>query len=160
MEDALLLIAVFVFFFSHLFRDHREKERQDHEWWVSDCRNALKAVSCEFEQSCWEITDRYFEQHNRILCGYSRYTVTAKELDTLSRISRDHLRAIKALKMDYLENPENASAWKSRMRNRTPPDYLMKEYQAEVSDIADAFFRINDIMRTQAEEIRPQSIEE
>lgn len=159
MEDALFLIALFVLVFSHVFRDHRDKEKQNHLEWVSDCRDVLKAVSSEFERSCWEITNRYFEQHNRIFCGYSRYTVTAKELDTLSRISREHLRAIEALKMDYLENPENASAWKSRMRSRTPPDYLMKEYQSEVSDIADAFFRINDIMRTQAGEIRPTSIE-
>lgn len=121
MSEAILLslwISTSLFFIIREIKAKSDKER--HEYWLSELRECLHSIENEFSRRCFEIT------HD------SSYGIN-----------------IKNLKKEYIEEVYNkVVSRKGEYFLKTFPDYIVKEYERNISEIADIYRNIYYKQRT------------
>ena len=119
MAEAILLllwVGTFLFFGT---REHtKEKQRESHERWLSDLRDCLHSIEGEFRWRCQEIA----------------------EANQLQRDYDLHVTQLNELKKEYLNELYNKVIEREgKYFVKTLPDYIVKEYKANISKIADIY---------------------
>ena len=115
MSEAILLalwVGTTLFF---IIREIKAKEkRESHEWWISELRECLHNIENEFSRRCLEIT---------------------QDISYSTNISN--------LKKEYIEEAYNkVISRKGDCFLKTLPDYIVKEYERNISEIADIYHNI------------------
>lgn len=121
MSEAILLAlwgGTSLFF---IIREIRQKEnRENHEWWLSELRECLRSIENEFSRRCLDITQD------------SSYGINISNLEK-----------------EYIEEVyKKVIARKGEYFLKTLPDYIVKEYERNISDIADIYRNIYYKQRT------------
>lgn len=117
-EAILLLLWVGTFSFFGIREYTKEKQRESHESWISELQDCLRRIENEFRRHCQEIAEASQAQRD-----YDLYKTQINEL-----------------KKEYLNELYNKVAekkWKGFAK--TLPDYIVKEYEANISKIADIY---------------------
>ena len=112
----VLWVGTLLFFF---IRDYKERnQRESHELWISELQDCLRRIENEFYRHCQEIAEASQAQRD-----YDLYKTQINEF-----------------KKEYLNELYNKVAekkWKGFAK--TLPDYIVKEYEANISKIADVY---------------------
>lgn len=154
----LILGACFAWLMTALYYEHKQREKRNGEEWWYDRRNLLKSIAYEFECQCWEETEKALERHNKIVCRYSPYSITAYEREFLSRVISNYGNTLNELKQKYIsELNEKYVAKVGKYRAGTLPEDLISEYKRNISDISDTFYRIKQLMWEQLDELNERS---
>ena len=136
MGEAILLslwLATTIFLVCKIKRDR--KSRESREWWLSDVRDCMRGIECEFQQNCEKIIE---EEIARQQFNISKY---------LARISE--------LEKNYKQElTEKVIARMGKYRVKSVPDTLAKEYERNISHIADTFRYFGSIIDTRKEQHR------
>ena len=96
----------------------KNDDRKNHESWLSDLRDCLHSIESEFRWHCKEIAEANQSQRD-----YDIYNVQISEL-----------------KKEYLnELYDKVIERKGKYFAKTLPDYVVKEYEVNISKIADIY---------------------
>ena len=99
-------------------------DRESHEWWISDLRDCLRSIEGEFRWRCQEIAET--EQSRR---DYDLYEAQISEL-----------------KKEYVTELYNkVIERKGKYSVKTLPDYVIREYEYNISKIADIYFDLGKL---------------
>ena len=125
MAEAILLalwIGTVLFF---ICREKKVNDkRESHEWWLSDLRDCLHSIEGEFRWHCQEIAEA-----NQLQRDYDLYNAKISEL-----------------KKEYLSELYNkVIERKGKYFVKTLPDYIVKEYKANISKIADIYLDLGKL---------------
>ena len=102
----------------------KNDDRKSHEWWLSDLRDCLHSIEGEFRWSCQEITEADQSQHD-----YDLYNAQIIEL-----------------KKEYLNELYNkVIERKGKSFAKSLPDYIVKEYEANISKITDIYLDLGKL---------------
>lgn len=123
MSEAILLafwIGTTLFF---ICREIKAKDnRESHEWWISDLRDCLHSIENEFSRRCCMVAEQY---------NYSSYSTQ-----------------ITALKNEYINELQNKAVGRMGKYHLTNlPDYIVKEYERNISRIADIYYSLGNILQ-------------
>jgi hypothetical protein len=120
----VLWVGTTIFF---VWRDITQKdERVSHEWWLSDLRECLHSIEREFSRCCLSITSEALLQKD---FSYAPQT------------------KIRELKKKYSDEvKEMVIKRKGQYFLKTIPDYVEREYERNLSEIADIYC---DILNSQ-----------
>ena len=115
MSEAILLglwVGTALFF---IVRETKAKtNRESHEWWLSELRECLHSIENEFSRRCLDITQA------------SSYDIN-----------------IGNLKKEYIEEVYNkVVSRKGKYFLKSLPDYIVTEYERNISEIADIYLNI------------------
>ena len=114
IEAILLALWVGTAFFFIIREERAKDDRERHEWWLSDLRDCLHSIEKEFSRSCLDITQD------------SSYDIN-----------------ISNLKKEYIEEVFNkVTSRKGEYFLKTLPDYILNEYERNISEIADIYLNI------------------
>ena len=120
MTEAILLtlwIGTSLFF---ICKDIKEKsDRESHEYWLSELRECLHSIENEFSCRCLDITKKTNQTYSSFL------------------------EEISELKEEYINDVCNKlTAKKGIYFLKTLPDFTIKEYERNISEIADIYRNI------------------
>ena len=125
MTEAIMLVLWFgtVMFFG--IREYaKEKQRESHEWWLSDLRDCLHSIEGEFRWRCQGIAEA-----NQSLRDYDLYRAKINELKN---------EYLNELYNKVIERKGNSFA-------KTLPDYIVTEYEANISKITDIYLDLGNL---------------
>ena len=125
MTEAIMLalwVGTTLFF---VCREIKQKnDRESHEWWLSDLRDCLHSIEGEFRWRCQEIAEANQSQRD-----YDTYKAQIKEL-----------------KKEYINELYNkVIEKKGKYFVKTLPDYIVKEYEANISKITDIYLDLGKL---------------
>jgi hypothetical protein len=119
MTEAILLalwIGTALFFICREIK--MNDDSKTHKWWLSELRDCIHSIECEFRWRCQEIAEEMIQQHNSSLC----------------------VARIRDLKKEYLNDVyQKVVEKKGNNFLTTLPDYVAKEYERNISEIADIY---------------------
>lgn len=125
MTEAILLalwVGTILFFGIREYK--KREERESHEWWLSDLRDCLHSIEGEFRWRCQEIAEA-----NQMQCDYDLYYTQ-----------------ISVLKKEYLNEICNkVIERKGKYFAKTLPDYIVKEYEINISKITDIYLDLGKL---------------
>lgn len=125
MTEAILLVlwAGTVLFF--ICREIKiNNGRESHEWWLSDLRDCLHSIEGEFRWHCREIAEANQSQRD-----FDMYKAQINEL-----------------KKEYLNELHNKIIErKGKCFVKTLPDYIVKEYEANISKTTDIYLNLGEL---------------
>lgn len=135
MAETILLV---LWVGTSLFFICREKkasdDRESHEWWLSEVKECMHSIECNFRRDCKKIIDNAFSKRN-VIGGI---------------IIGEYRKEITALEKEYKDNlNEKAIARKGKHSISSVPEYLEREYERNISEIADTFRYFGDFMSEQ-----------
>lgn len=120
MGETILLIVCFGLIVFFGIRDMKARQdRESHEWWLSDVKACIHRVECEFQWRCREIAEEEFARQK-----FSEYKYRVR---------------ITELEETYKKELTEKVIAQKRVHITTIPDYLIVEYNRNISDIADTF---------------------
>ena len=139
--DIILILATIIInaimlgiFGVAIYKDIKKKERENYAEWVSESISILHSIEYEFQSNCQKIITEAFTGRN-VMGGI----VIDKYHEKLS-----------ALKDEYTHNlDEKISERCHKYRTISVPKYLEKEYERNISEIADTFRHFGDFMLEQ-----------
>lgn len=125
MTEAIMLalwVGTTLFF---VCREIKQKsDRESHEWWLSDLRDCIHSIEGEFRWRCQEIAEANQSQ---------------RDCDT-------YKAQIKELKKEYLNELYNkVIERKGKYFAKTLPDHIVKEYEVNISKIADIYLDLGEL---------------
>lgn len=158
-EEILLSLWLGTLVFACIFFGFKEmkdrKDRESHEWWLSDLKECIKSVENEFSRRCFEITEYTFSQYTERLDKLiPSSTVFEYQVDAIFDIIHKHTDSINNLKKQYVDNLYDMVLEQKRITIKTIPDYLIKEYEINLSKIADTHYHFNSLIRNHLMEIK------
>lgn len=119
MAEAILLVLwLGTLFFFGLREEKKRKDRENREYWLSEVKECIHSIEHEFRWDCEKIAESLFNKS----IGEYKYSVKISELE-------------KSYKNDLTEKV----VAKKRVHVTTVPNHLVKEYERNISDIADVF---------------------
>lgn len=125
MIEAIMLalwVGTTLFFICREIKQKRDRE--SHEWWLSDLRDCLHSIEGEFRWHCQEIAEVNQSQRD-----YDTYKAQINEL-----------------KKEYLNELYNKiTERKGKYFVKTLPDYIVKEYEVNISKIADIYLDLGEL---------------
>lgn len=125
MTEAILLalwMGTTLFFICREIK--MNNDRKSHEWWLSDLRDCLHSIESEFRRRCQEIAEAY--QSHR---DYNLYHTQICEL-----------------KKEYIsELYDKVIAKKGKYFVKILPDYIIKEYEINISKITDIYLDLGKL---------------
>ncbi len=156
MTEAILLalwIGTALFFICREIKIN--DDRKSHEYWLSELQDCLHNIESEFRRQCQEQTKAVFLQYNEQLNKIeSCCTDFAKEhlISALLDDLREYGNAIDESKKQYIDNVYDKVIAKgmSKYNLTTIPTYLMREYERNLTEIADTFRDFRWLMWEQA----------
>lgn len=124
MVEAILLA---LWIGTALFFICREKKindnRESHEWWLSDLRDCLRSIEGEFRWHCQDIAEAQPQR------DFDLYNAQISEL-----------------KKEYLNELYNkVTERKGKYFVKTLPDYIVKEYEINISKITDIYLDLGKL---------------
>ena len=145
VSSLILLIVLFVVV---LYYEHKKNDRESHEFWRSEVRANLKKLVSLFEYDCKEITEDMFDKYNHFISNmnFSGYVREHMTYSILSLI-QDHNEQITELSNTYKEEvDEKMKDQMGKYTFKTVPGDLRREYEADISKIADIYRGFNGFM--------------
>lgn len=136
MGEAILLSLWFATTLFLIYKiEHDKENRESHEGWLSDVRDCMRGIECEFQQNCQKIIE---EEIARQQFNISKY---------LTRISE--------LEKNYKQGlTEKIVARMGKYFIKTVPEHLAKEYERNISHIAYTFRYFGSMIDTRKEQHR------
>ena len=96
------------------------KERESREWWLSDVKGCISGIKGDFRRDCEKIAENEFSRQIFDECRYSN--------------------KIRELEEKYKgELTEKVIARMGKYRVKSVPEHLIREYECNISEIADLF---------------------
>lgn len=99
--------------------ENERKERENHAWWLSDLKECIHAIECEFRRKCEKISE---EEFTKPTLNEYQYVVRIRELEEA-----------------YKNNLIDRVISLHRVRVTTIPNHLEREYLRNISDISYTF---------------------
>ena len=99
--------------------ENERKERENHAWWLSDLKECIHAIECEFRSKCEKISE---EEFTKPTLNEYQYVVRIRELEEA-----------------YKNNLIDRVISLHRVRVTTIPNHLEREYLRNISDISYTF---------------------
>ena len=99
--------------------EHDRRKRASHEWWISDVKDCIHSIESDFQWNCKKITEDEFARQR---FDEHRYRIRIRELEEKYKN----------------ELTEKVIAQK-RVTVTTIPEHLVREYERNISNIADTF---------------------
>ena len=125
MAEIILLtlwICTALFFVCREIKAKGDRERR--EWWTSELSECLHSIENEFSRRCYELTEKAFSRHN-----YPSYREQVNEL-----------------KKEYLNDLYGKVVErKGKYFLTTFPDYMAKEYERNISELADIYLNLSKL---------------
>lgn len=125
MTEAIMLalwVGTTLFFICREIK--KNDDRKSHELWLSDLKDCLHSIEGEFRWQCQEIAEA-----NQSPRDYDTYKAKIKDL-----------------KKEYLNELYNKVAKKKgNCFVKTLPDYIAKEYEVNISKIADIYLDLGEL---------------
>lgn len=122
-EECIILLLSFGLFYSWFFFKQKQKQHNEHDEWLQGRRSHLKAIRHRFEREC-----------NNIVCEF---------IETKHSFPEFFSTQIKILKKRYVENLQTIySEANHSLKISSLPDYIIKEYEAEIEHIANMYLDI------------------
>ena len=154
MTEAILLslcIGTFIFFGCKEMKQRHDRE--SYEWWLSELKGCINCVEHEFSHRCFEITENTFSQYAKRL---DKLTPTAFDfqINTLFDIVNNHTDSIDELKEQYIDNLYDKVQEQKKITVKTIPDHLIRDYEINLSKIADTHYHFASLMRNHLMEIK------
>lgn len=118
-ESILLLLWVGTTIFLACKIESNKKAQESHEWWLSDVKGCIHSIESDFQRNCEKITEDEFARQR---FDEYRYSIRIRELEEKYKN----------------ELTEKVIAQK-RVTITTVPEHLVKEYEINISNIADTF---------------------
>ena len=146
MRDFLGLLLLFALVSRGLYYEHKAKKRKEYEEWICYYRTRLQRKALLFRDDCQSLTEKVFAQYTNTLLWQSYRHAPDYILYSFLFTYKEE---IKRLKAEYIANPETESL----------PNYLIEEYEKNISDIASTFLELADLMRNQIEEAKERNNE-
>ena len=125
MTEAIMLALWMgtILFFG--IRDYKERnQRESHERWLSDLRDCLHSIESEFRWRCQEIAEANQSQRD--------YDINNVQI---SELKKEYLNEL------YSKVIER----KGKYFAKTLPDYVVKEYEVNISKIADIYLDLGKL---------------
>lgn len=145
--SAILFVVVFLY-------EKKEYERKSHQEWIVSERNKIKRISHEFENFCIELTDKYLEKHNNLVCRNMRVGTPRYQIEILYDLNTGYRRSIGIIKDDFSCNFEQKySCYIGKFRANGYPSYLIDEFNEQLSKIEDSYIYIANLIQKQVFEI-------
>lgn len=144
MEDFICCLLLFALFMLGLYYEHKDKKRKEYDEWIYYRRQKLQGIALQFRNDCQSLAKEVFAQYSSKLLWKSY--LHAPDCVTYAFLS-NYTEEIIRLKAEYIANPEAESL----------PNYLIEEYEKNISDIASTFLELADIMRNQIEEAKERN---
>ena len=140
MVEAILLVVCFgLVMFIGIRETKLRKDRESHEWWVSEVKECVHSIECDFRRDCEKIITTAFSGKNvsgEIVIG-------------------EYSKEITALKSEYMNRlTEKAIARMGQYRITSVPETIAKEYERNISEIADTFRYFGDFMLEQIKDTK------
>lgn len=144
MKDFIGCLLLFILVMLELYHERKDKKRKEHEEFIYYRRKQLQNMALQFRDDCQAITQETFASYTNILLRKSyRHT---PDYITYSFLS-NHKEKIKSLKAENIAN----------LNTKSLPNYLIDEFETNISDIAATFLDIADFMRYQIEEAKEEN---
>lgn len=118
-ESILLILWVATTLFLGIKIENNRKNRENHAMWLSDVRDSIHTIECEFRRKCEKIAEEEFSKPS---FDEHRYSGRIWELE-------------EAYKTDLTDRVIALH----RVRVTTVPDHLEQEYLRNISDISSTF---------------------
>ena len=120
MTEAILLILWIGTSLFFICKDIKEKsDRESHEYWLSELRECLHSIENEFSRRCLDITKKTNQTYSSFL------------------------EEISELKEEYINDVCNKVTVKKGIYFlKSLPDFTIKEYERNISEIADIYRNI------------------
>jgi hypothetical protein len=163
--EVILLVAGFGAFVFIGLRDMKNrKDREEHEEWLGASRDCLYSIEYEFRRRCEEKTKTYFNKYSDQLYHMPHLDTTVREYKI--RFMFDNVQKyreeIDELKNEYLNEVYAKSIQGERhykYRLNSLPKYVVKEYERNITEIADTFKEFSGLMWWEILDIRNENKE-
>lgn len=137
-------------------------ERKKHESWLSDCKDCLYSIECEYRHKCEELTDNYLAEYSKGVynCHHCHDNIRKFHTDMLFSKSDKYWAAIVELKIEYITGAFDKVA--NRMKGykfTSIPEHLSREYDRNIVEITDTFLEVCSSTRTNIIKISNNSFE-
>lgn len=120
MAEAILLILwVGTTIFLGCKIERERKDRESHEWWLSNVKESIYSIESEFRWRCQEIAE---EESSNLRFNKYNYSIRISELEKT-----------------YKETFTEKVVAQKRVHITTIPEHLVREYNSHISDTADTF---------------------
>lgn len=118
-EVILLIVCVGSWLFWGTKEHINSEKREGYECWLSDVRECIHSIECEFRRNCQKIAEEEFSQKK-----FSEF---------------EYYDRIRKLEKKYKEELIDKIIAQKRVRVTTIPESLVRGYERNISDIADTF---------------------
>ena len=143
-------LLIFALIMLGLYYERKEKRRKEHEEWLYFCQKRLHKIAIQFRQDCMEATEQVIAQYTTVLTWKSyRYGPNSfiwEYRDSITRLEEEY-------KVNYAEKYSNGDN-KLRCEVEDLPNYILDEYRAEVSEIANTFRQLGYCISNQISELK------
>ena len=144
----------FLLFFAlimlELYYERKEKRRKEHEEWLYFCQKRLHKIALQFRQDCMEATEQVIAQYSSVLTWksyrYGSNSFVWDYRDSITKLEEEY-------KVNYAEKYSSGDN-KLRCEVEDLPNYILDEYRAEVSEIANAFRELGYCISNQIIELK------
>lgn len=127
MGESILLVLWFgTTLYLGLKLDKERKDRENHEWWLSDVKDCIHSVEHEFQYNCEKIAMEEF----------SRQSFNKHKYDT----------RIRELEKSYKEDVTNKVIALKRVRVTMIPEHIVREYNGNIEKTADTYRFFGDLL--------------
>ena len=153
-------VVCFTLFILLIYNDHKRRERESHEEWLCWVRSSLKKVEYDFRYQSEKITEEVFEKYSDFVrkhanSSISKTTMYEYIISSMLDYISEHETKIKDLSAEYIsEVDEKVKSIMGRYSIKTVPTVLRKEYETNISDIADIFKKCHSHMWMQVLEMK------
>lgn len=143
-----------------VYNDHKRRERESHEAWLSSVRLSLKKVEYDFRCQCENITEEVFEKYSDFVrknanSAMSKTVMYEQKIGFMLDYISAHEKEIENLSGKYIsEIDEKVKAIMGQYSIKTVPASLKREFETNTSEIVDIFKNIHFRMRMQILEMK------
>ena len=127
-----------------IIREIKVKEhRESHEYWLFELRECLHSIENEFKRKCQDIITNSFSGRN--VSGGVVIDKYYEEITALEKAYKNNLYEMVV-----------SRGWQYKITS--VPEYLEKEYERNISEIADSFQHWGDFMLEQVKDITKEDV--
>ena len=152
--SGLLFVALIILL---AYQHQKERDRESHEMWLSELRECLHCIKNEFSRSCKKITESAFSEYNeRLNKMHSTVSDFARDfqIQALFDVVHKHNDSIDELKKQYKDELYYKITALNRITIGTIPEHIEREYEINISNIADTYRDFGNLMWNHLIEIR------
>ena len=154
MVDFIACMLVFALFLLGFYYERKKKARMEHEEWIYFCQRRMHKLALHFRDDCMAATKQVVAQYTTFLTGKTYrygpdYIVCAFWDDYREKIDKLKEEYLKNYAIKYSEGDNGL-----RCEAEDLPSYILDEYTAEVSEIANTFCDLSYYIGDQIREMK------